>query len=72
MLPAEAILIQLKWSLLISSNSGVAGVNHKQGRIMSGLIEEVVIAGMLVCGISTTLLVHAEVLRSSNEDNGLK
>ena len=39
---------------------------------MSGLIEKVVVAGMLVCGISTTLLVHAEVLRSSNEDNGLE
>jgi hypothetical protein len=34
-------------------------VNNKQGRIMSGLIEKVVIAGMLVGGISTTLLVHA-------------
>ena len=39
---------------------------------MSGLIEKGVIAGMLVCSISTALLVHAEVLRSSNEDNGLE
>lgn len=39
---------------------------------MSGLIEKGVIAGVLVCSISTALLVHAEVLRSSNEDNGLE
>jgi len=39
---------------------------------MSGLIEKVVIAGTLICGISMPLLVDAEVLRSSNEENGLE
>ena len=39
---------------------------------MSGLKGKTVIAGVLMLGCSAILPVHAEVLRSSNEDNGLE
>jgi len=47
-------------------------VDNQQGRTVSGVLGKVVIAGMLVRGIGTAVPVHAEVLRSSNEDNGLE
>jgi len=39
---------------------------------MSGMFGKIVIAGMLVWSIGTTLPVHAEVQRSTNEENGLE
>jgi len=39
---------------------------------MPGILGKIVIAVLLVCGISLALPVHAEVRRSANEDNGLE